>query len=112
MPRFPNGSAWERPFEIKIPRGVDDVSKSHWERLGTSLLDSVYVDDNGYERNGYGRLIHRKVAFENDYKKGSYPKKFREYDVHHKDRNKKNNSLGNLQILTKKEHRAKHGLGR
>lgn len=103
-------SVWEKPFEIKIPRGEDDVPKSHWERLGTPLLDSGYVDDNGYMRDGYGRLIHRKVAFEYNYKNGNYSKKFWEYDVHHKDRNKKNNSPGNIQILTREEHKAKHGL--
>ena len=65
----------------------------------------------GYERDGYDKLIHRKVAYRNIY---SYPNKhnrrFREYDVHHKDRNKLNNSKDNLEILTRKEHKARHNL--
>ena len=69
-----------------------------------------YIDNNGYERDSYDdRLIHRKVAFKHIYSFPEYPERFRDYDIHHKDRNKLNNQPENLQILTRKEHKEVHG---
>ena len=69
-----------------------------------------YLDHRGYERNGYKRLVHRDVAFKHLY---NYPKqhskRFGEYDVHHIDCNKRNNSPSNLKILTREEHKREHG---
>lgn len=70
---------------------------------------SKNLDHRGYERDGFGDLIHRKVAYTHLYDYPKYPKRFRSYDVHHIDGNKRNNSPDNLQILTRKEHKAKHG---
>ncbi len=75
---------------------------------------TIYVDERGYERyGGYdNRLIHRDIAYNYIYKKGYrngvYTKRFRDYDIHHKDGNKRNNSINNLQILTREEHEEIH----
>ena len=69
-----------------------------------------YIDNNGYERDRYDdRLIHRKVAFEHIYSFPEYPERFRDYVIHHKDGNKLNNQIENLQILTGEEHKEVHG---
>lgn len=71
---------------------------------------TIYVDSRGYERNGYHKLIHRTVAFRELYDHpNTHILRFGEYDVHHIDRNKKNNSPENLQILTREQHKVKHG---
>lgn len=81
-----------------------------WEQLYNSLQNEIVIDNNGYERDGFGILVHRKVAWEKLYNRLNHPNKFGSYDVHHKDRNKRNNSPDNLEILTREEHRIKHGL--
>ena len=68
-----------------------------------------YIDERGYERDEEGVLIHRKVAWQYLYDVSEFSKNFREYDVHHKDRNKRNNHKDNLQILTREEHKKEHG---
>ena len=70
------------------------------------------VDEHGYERGKleHSDLIHRQVAYKEIYLKGRtlYPKPFSEYQVHHRDGNKRNNSVGNLQIVTNEEHERIH----
>lgn len=71
-----------------------------------------YVDFRGYERNGLNRLIHRDLAYKYHYisgfRDGLYTQRFREYDVHHIDKDKRNNHPDNLQILTREEHKKIH----
>ena len=67
-----------------------------------------YIDERGYERDGFRKLIHRQIAFRELYD-GSYDKPFREYVVHHKDRNKLNNAPDNLEILLPAQHNKLHG---
>lgn len=73
---------------------------------------TIHIDSRGYERNGYDRLVHRDVAYneiyKEGYKEGTYSERFGSYDIHHIDRNKRNNSPDNLQILSREEHEAIH----
>jgi len=70
----------------------------------------TYTDDNGYER--FSNLVHRQVAYKEIYLKNrkKYPLPFGKYQIHHIDGYKQNNNVSNLQILTREEHRAVHGL--
>lgn len=81
---------------------------NHYKKLGER-----HLDENGYYRNGYNKLVHRDVAYHSHYisgyKEGKYKLRYREYDVHHVDRNKLNNHPDNLQILTREEHKKVHG---
>lgn len=72
-------------------------------------------DENGYLLNRKNKLVHREIAYEYIYRKqkrDEYPLRFRDYVIHHCDRNKKNNSLSNLRILTREEHDAAHRKGK
>lgn len=72
----------------------------------------AFTDENGYLRwAGDQRLVHRGVAYKKIYlpNKDKYPLSFSQYVVHHKDRNKKNNDVSNLQIITQEEHEGIHG---
>ncbi|MBU1129632.1 MAG: HNH endonuclease, partial [Nanoarchaeota archaeon] len=68
----------------------------------------VYEDKLGYMR--HSNLISREKAKEQIWEKNrdKYPLPFSEYVVHHKDENKKNNKIENLQLMTLKEHNDLH----
>jgi len=81
-----------------------------WVYYDLKKKSERHLDHRGYYRNGYGRLVHRDTAFKCLYSYPRYPQRFREYQVHHKDRNKLNNHPDNLEILTREEHKLKHGI--
>ena len=54
--------------------------------------------------NGKRYRLHRYIW---EYYNGEIPKG---YHIHHKDHNKNNNELENLELLTKEEHRIRHSL--
>jgi hypothetical protein len=80
----------------------------------------VIINDHGYEQfaeslkypGQAGEVFHRWYARKNIYYKnrGRYRLHFSEYEVHHKDSNKRNNDLSNLDLLTREEHRRVHNL--
>jgi len=74
----------------------------------------TYIDEGGYLRfiddnTPYSNLVHRQIAYELIYNSDEYQHHFSEYEVHHKDHNKLNNSVSNLEILTTEEHMNVHG---
>lgn len=70
-----------------------------------------YLDKKGYKRyKDNDRLVHREIAWNNIYDFDKHPLRFREYDIHHKDRNKLNNKIKNLELLTRKQHKEIHGI--
>lgn len=72
----------------------------------------ISIDKNGYERGNYSDLIHRQKAYRNTYLKNrdKYPLPFSMYIVHHIDKDKRNNKIANLQLVTKEEHDRIHGI--
>ena len=102
--------------------------KAEKEKLKKDRL-TPYTNKQGYEviinKNGYeqfvknlkypdeeGQLFHRWYAWKKIYIKNrkKYPLKYKEYEIHHKDGNKRNNALSNLEILSKEEHKKRHNL--
>ncbi|RJQ21706.1 hypothetical protein C4580_02000 [Candidatus Woesearchaeota archaeon] len=80
----------------------------------------VIINEDGYQQfaknilypHKQGKLFHRWYAKKHIYtpNRDKYPLPWEEYDVDHKDGNKRNNDLSNLQILTREEHKRKHNL--
>lgn len=68
-------------------------------------MGKTYLDDNGYLRFAdSNKLVHRWMAYKKLYSRRKFKHPFKYYIIHHKDRNKRNNSSRNLQILTKRRH--------
>jgi len=73
------------------------------------MTRKVFVDENGYYRYvDTQRLVHRELAYRYLYNNKDYPLPFKKYFVHHKDSDKKNNNIDNLEIITKKKHSEIH----
>lgn len=84
------------------------------ERLNSGFgisRDTCLVDYNGYLRwKSDNRLCHRDIAFKYIFRKGSFPNKFSEYDVHHKNQNRFDNNPDNLDVIFREEHEIEHGV--
>jgi len=74
-------------------------------------MNITYIDEKGYKRykNGH-RLVSRKIAQEKIYERNrnKYSLPFREYIVHHKNENKLDNKIQNLELYTKEQHNKVH----
>ncbi len=76
-------------------------------------MDKKYEIRNGYvvfkdSGNSLHRYIAKKEIWSKDRKK--YPLEFHEYQVHHIDKNKRNNNPENLKVTTRLEHEKEHGI--
>lgn len=69
-------------------------------------------DENGYLRGNpeHSDLISRQIAFKKIYElnRDKYPLPFSKYVIHHRDRDKHNNSVKNLDIVTPQDHTEIH----
>ncbi len=78
-----------------------------------NIEPKVFIDENGYYRYESNKgLVHRDIAYNYIYKNNrhEYPLKFRNYQVHHKNRNKLDNRVENLQLVIIREHEEIHGI--
>jgi|SRR3989344_6195351 len=77
--------------------------------------EEIYIDKNGYERyKNSDMLVHRKIAYDFIFVKNrdKYFLGYAEYVVHHKNENKRNNNIDNLEILTQEEHKKLHEINK
>jgi len=67
-------------------------------------MSDTFIDDKGYRRfSDSKRLVHRWVVRQSGQHLRFY------HQVHHIDRNKLNNDISNLQVVTPEEHERIHG---
>lgn len=77
--------------------------------------EDLEKDYKGYYRfKDSKKLVHRWVAFKYIYLKNrkKYPFKFKEYQVHHKNKNITDNSVDNLELISIREHELNHNIHR
>ena len=71
----------------------------------------TYEDENGYLRyKDNNLLVHRNIAYQGIYLKNrnKYPLQFSQYQIHHKNQDKQDNNLENLEIVTRTQHERIH----
>ncbi|MEK6932556.1 MAG: HNH endonuclease [Nanoarchaeota archaeon] len=77
--------------------------------------EKTYIDRHGYYIwKSTNKPVHRTRAYYQIYLKNrkKYLLKFNEYQVHHKDKDKKNNRIENLELIEKRDHELKHNIHR
>lgn len=79
---------WYRADELKIGMRIKS--------------NEIYIKDTGHLKVRNGKTIHKMVW---EYYNGAVPEG---YVIHHKDENKLNNTIDNLQLLLRKEHKILH----
>jgi len=77
--------------------------------------EQTYIDRRGYRYwKNSGKSVHRGIAkhkiWEKDRKK--YPLEFKEYQVHHKNKDKLDNNVENLELIQIREHELSHNIHR
>jgi len=83
----------------------ESVERKKWCSTKTPEAISKKLNNGGYKwvtRDGKILLIHRLVWEE------QYGIILEGMDIHHKDGNKQNNKLENLEMLTRKQHKQRH----
>ena len=73
--------------------------------FGNAKIDDGYYMITSRKEGYHGKFLHRLI-FEKEY--GEIPKGF---VIHHKDGNKLNNCIGNLELMTHKSHSKLHNTG-
>jgi len=74
-------------------------------------MGKTYIDKRGYLRfTDTNELVHRWVAYNQIYRKGWQFTPFSSLVVHHKDKNKLNNDVPNLEVTSKRKHRKIHNI--
>jgi len=77
--------------------------------------EDLYKDYKGYYRfKNTGKLVHRWVAYKYIYLKDrkKYPLDFKEYQVHHINKNITDNKKENLEVISIREHELNHNIHR
>jgi len=66
----------------------------------------TYIDEKGYLRDFYGKLVHRQIAYQKMYEgnENKFKDYFKELHVHHIDGDKQNNKVSNLFICSNEDH--------
>ncbi|MFH1376543.1 MAG: HNH endonuclease [Candidatus Woesearchaeota archaeon] len=73
--------------------------------------EKTFIDYKGYKRwKVSNESVHRTIAKREIWAKNrkKYPYDFQDYQVHHRDRNKLNNRIENLELIPRIEHEYKH----
>jgi hypothetical protein len=73
--------------------------------------EQTFQDHKGYLRwKDSNRLVHRTIAYKQIYLKNEekYPLDFKDYQIHHKDQDKTNNRVENLELKERKAHEEEH----
>lgn len=107
-----------KSFPLEIWKEIENTNKkylvSNYGRVKSlcgynAIILQPYENQNGYlivKINGKNKMIHQLVAFafcDNKYKG-------QRVEIHHKDKNKRNNYSNNLEILSIKEHHKRHSI--
>lgn len=116
---YPNNNSENRPHQ-EITVDKSEVNNKEWtliENLNANIpfvskinSTNCYIDEHGYLRwKSNHKLCHREIAYLSLYRDSKIVNRYSDCVIHHKDGNKWNNQVDNLEILTPQEHSIKHG---